>query len=92
MVVDIMQFDEECKRLLNGETSTANLQPQEPELSLKLESTDCLGHLRVQVRITPDHLRESHTMEFEIDQSYLSGIIDQCVLIERGYPMRGEKA
>ncbi len=31
-------------------------------------------------------------MEFEIDQSYLPGIIDQCVLIAHGYPVRGKTA
>jgi len=92
MVVDIIRFGEECKRLLNGETSTASLDPLEPELSLKIDSIDRLGHLMVEVKITPDHRRESHTMAFEIDQSYLSGIIAQCAVIAHAYPVLGKPA
>jgi hypothetical protein len=91
MVMDILYFSGECNRLLNDETSTAGLEPLEPELSLRIEKTDNHGHLKAQVTISPDLLTQSHTMEFMIDQSFLPSIIDQCASIAREYPVRGKR-
>lgn len=77
-VADLTCFGEECARLSSGEAASATLEPVEPELSIKIETTDRLGHLRLRVEITPDHLNQSHSFQFEIDQSHLPGIIDAC--------------
>ena len=37
-----------------------------------MDSPDRHGHFRLLVEITPDHLRQQHVFEFEIDQSHLS--------------------
>ena len=89
MVTDIFGFGAGCEAMLRGEASLAVLDPCEPELRVLLETADRLGHIRAQVEITPDHLSQSHKMEFQIDQSYLAGIIRQCSAILRDYPVRG---
>lgn len=90
-VIDIASFGERCAALLNGKTKSAALHPLEPELKLLLEAVDRLGHIRVRVDITPDTLVQAHHFEFEIDLSYLPGIIAQCSAIVRNYPIRGQR-
>ena len=46
---------------------------------------------RDRVDITPDHLQQRHVFHFEIDQSYLPGLIRQCDRIVRDHPPRGAR-
>jgi len=89
MVTDIESFAKQCEALLRGRAAAAVLDPLEPELRVVLEAPDSLGHLCARVEITPDHLAQSHSMEFEIDQSYLPGIISECARILQEHPVRG---
>jgi len=89
MVTDIAGFSEQCTAMLEGKAQSANLEPFEPELKVSLETADRLGHIRTQIEITPDHLTQSHWFEFEIDQSYLADIIQECADIIKKYPIRG---
>jgi hypothetical protein len=89
MVTDIERFGQECQRLYDGKADGATIEPFEPELRVKVETTDRLGHIRANVEITPDHLAQTHRMQFEIDQSYLPAIIEQCAAVVRSYPIRG---
>ncbi len=91
MVTDIGRFGDGCAAMLRGDTKSAALDPLEPELKLSLEAVDCLGHVRALVEITPDHLAQSHHFEFEVDQSYLPGIIRECAAIVQAYPIRGQR-
>ena len=91
MATDIAAFGEQCESLLQGKSRSAKLDPLEPDLSVSLEAADSLGHILVRVEITPDHLRQSHSLEFEIDQSYLPGIIKQCRAVALDYPVRGDR-
>ena len=90
MVTDIAGFGDGCAAMLSGEIKSAALDPFEPELRMSLEASDGLGHIRAQVEITPDHLQQAHRFEFEVDQSYLPGIIRQCSEIVQEYPIRGQ--
>jgi hypothetical protein len=45
---------------------------------------------RYDVEITPDHLAQTHRKQFEIDQSYLPAIIEQCAAVVRVHPVRGQ--
>lgn len=89
MVTDIYGFGDGCAAMHRGEMKAAALAPFEPELKVSLEVSDSVGHIRAQVEITPDHLLQSHRFEFEVDQSYLPGIIRQCSEIVQEYPIRG---
>jgi hypothetical protein len=91
MVTDIAGFGDQCAAMLGGDGKSAALDPLEPELRVSLEASDGLGHVRAQVEITPDHLLQAHRFEFEVDQSYLPGIIRQCSAIVQEYPIRGQR-
>jgi hypothetical protein len=91
MVTDIAGFGQQCGAVLRGDSTSAVLDPMEPELRVTLEVADRLGHIRVQVEITADQLTQSHKMDFEVDQSYLASIINQCSAIVQDYPIRGDK-
>jgi hypothetical protein len=92
MVTDIERFAKQCEGLYAGASASAILESFEPELRILLERTDRLGHLRAKVDITADHLAQSHRFEFDIDQSYLPGIVDDCAAIIRAYPIRGRES
>lgn len=89
MITDLAGFAEQCAGMYSQSSGSAVLDPLEPELKVSLEIADTLGHIRAQVDITPDHLMQSHRMEFELDQSYLPEIIKQCSAIVQEYPVRG---
>ncbi len=91
MITDIAGFGDGCAAMLSGKIQSAALAPFEPELKVSLEASDDLGHVRAQVEITPDHLAQAHRFEFEVDQSYLPGIIRQCSAIVQEYPIRGQR-
>jgi hypothetical protein len=76
---------EDMNRSLTGE---ANLVPLEPELSVTL-TADGLGHISMEVDITPDNMTQEHTFRFELDQTYLEPVIESCRKIINDYPIRG---
>jgi hypothetical protein len=88
-LADIQRFGTECEALYERRGMSANLTPVEPELQVCLEAVDQLGHVRARVEITPDHLNQSHRMDFEIDQSYFPDIVRQCSTIVHQYQMPG---
>jgi hypothetical protein len=79
---------EEMNRTLSGE---ANLGSFEPELrvDLKMES---LGQVWVRIEITPDHMTQEHVFQFEVDQSYLGRLIEDCRRLLARYPVRGKQS
>jgi hypothetical protein len=92
MVTDIERFGRECRSLYEGKGDRAGLEPVEPELRIRLEAIDRMGHIRADVELTPEHLTQTHRMQFEIDQSYLPEIIERCAAVVRAYPVRGGPA
>lgn len=89
MVTDIAAFGDASAAMHRGDGESASLAPIEPKLKALLAATDRLGHMRVRVEITADHLAQAHRFEFELDQSYLPGIVRQCSAIVQQYPIRG---
>ena len=86
---DIVGFGKDCEKLLRGEAKKGSLQTCEPNLHIEIEATDSLGHFRMQVEITPDHMAQKHQFKFEIDQSYFPAIIEQCEKFTVRFPVRG---
>jgi len=78
---------EELLEKLNGE---AKLACMKPALSATLKSGS-LGHITMEVSITPDHMTQRHWFQFEIDQSYLPPFVKQCQSILSAYPIRGSR-
>jgi hypothetical protein len=72
-------------RSLAGE---ANLDCLEPQLSVSLKAKS-LGHITLEVSITPNHLTQKHWFQFEIDQSYLPALVRQCRSLLGAYPIKG---
>jgi uncharacterized protein YicC (UPF0701 family) len=78
--------------LASGASQIASLAPLEPELRVQIKTSNSLGHLDMTVEITPNHLQQEHVFRFEIDQSYIPSIVEQCRAIEKSFPIRGETA
>ena len=79
-----------CEQMYKTLTGEAKLDCMGPELSvgLKMEGQ---GHISMEVSITPDHLTQEHTFQFEIDQSYLTGLVNECHQLLAAYPIREGK-
>ena len=88
MVTDLVQWAQECDALANGNIQEATLKPLEPELKVSIRQADRLGHLTMRVDITPDHLTQTHSFEFSVDQTYLPAIVSSCRAIIGAYPVR----
>jgi hypothetical protein len=72
-------------RTLLGE---AKLNCIEPYLGVILKA-DSLGHVLMEVSITPEHLTQRHWFQFEIDQTYLNPLLRQLHSLFDEYPLRG---
>ena len=90
-ILDLISFHGWAKELtqlyetLKGE---AVLSSHEPNLEARIQSTDRSGHLTLSVNITPDHMTQSHSFEFELDQTYLPALAEQCRAILHALPIR----
>jgi len=78
MVSDIVGFADRCDDLREKRAEAAELKPLEPELKVLIRPIDRFGHLSVTVHITPEHLTQSHSFEYGIDQTYLPEISGMC--------------
>ena len=80
----------ESEELLKNLSGEAKLACMEPALSVTLKSGS-LGHIVMEVSITPDHMSQRHWFQFEIDQSYLPPLVKQCQSILDVYPIKGSR-
>jgi len=86
---EIVEFLSSVERVYNGSNDKARLSCIEPNLRINLEKEN-LGHLRMSIDITPDHLSQKHNFLFEIDQSYMPRLISECKTILKKYPIIGK--
>jgi hypothetical protein len=89
MTTDISRWADQCEALYEGKVNEAALVSFEPELEAQIKRLDGRGQLVLRVEITPDHLRQEHAFEFEIDKSVLPELVRQCRELEVAYPVRG---
>jgi hypothetical protein len=89
MVTDLQRWADQCEILYQSLKGEAVLHSYEPHLKVTINNADAFGHLRMQVEITPDHMNQKHTFDFELDQSYLPQLIRNCREIIAAYPIRG---
>lgn len=68
-------------------SSKAELNCMEPYMSVEF-SASVNGHIGVKLSVTPDHVKETHDYEDEIDQSYLPAIISSYQAIIARHPIR----
>jgi hypothetical protein len=86
---DLKHFMTTSEKLYKNLKGEAKLPCIEPELSVVLKASS-LGQIIMTVDITPDHLNQEHKFEFEIDQSYLPGLISSCKKVLKRYRIKGE--
>jgi hypothetical protein len=84
-------FLEELNLLDTTLAGSAALKCTEPHLDITLRG-DARGHVTATVKITPDHMTQSHRFIFEFDQTYLKPLIADCRRILADYPIRGNRA
>ncbi len=85
---ELQRWADACRRMQGAFAGRADLECVEPNLHVGLE-IDPAGHVQMTVDITADSLYQKHQFHFEIDQSYLSGIIQGCRAVLQRFPMRG---
>jgi hypothetical protein len=86
--IDELQHLQKCLEVLHsGIQEKCEMNCMEPELSLRFEIGK-RGNINFQVRLTPDNIKQSHSISFDIDQSYLPSAIKQCKAILENYPIR----
>ena len=89
MTTDLERWANQCESLYQSLNGEAVLYSYEPELRVTINSTDTIGHLRMHVEITPNHMNQRHAFDLELDQSYLPQLISNCRKVVAAYPIRG---
>ncbi len=88
-VPDFVRWLADLETMNQSLSGDANLVSLEPELSVELTMTQ-FGHVSMRVEITPDNMTQEHSFQFELDQSYLEGVIESCRRLITEYPVRGK--
>jgi len=79
---------ETMQKTLKG---SADLKTIEPLLRVQMQ-IDKLGHIKLSVNITPDHLGQAHRFDFSgLDQSDLPVLIGQLKAILERFPVKGKQ-
>lgn len=86
---EMLLWHAEIEQLHKMLTRQAKLSCVEPELDIVIKSGP-LGRMTMEVSITPDHMNQRHSFEFEIDQSYLQSLLDQLRVVFQKYPVRSK--
>lgn len=81
---DLAFFAEELKKLDTTLDGSAELSCLEPNLHVLLRC-DRLGHIEVEVDITPDQLSQVHRFKFDLDQTYLSPLVTELESVLQTY-------
>ncbi len=80
---ELLEWLKQLEAMNSNLSGCANLDCIEPELKVEMQS-ESLGHISTKVMITPDHLTQFHSFEFDLDQSYLSPLIAEIKKIRDG--------
>mgnify|MGYP001062776523 CR=1 FL=1 len=86
---ELMDFMRGLSRMHDEVAGTAELHCIEPNLGMAL-ATDALGHISVEVSITPDHMAQSHHFSFAVDQTFLPPLIKSCERVLDRFPIIGK--
>ncbi len=84
---NLHSFLKEIEVVNNTLKGKAELASIEPNLHIELQ-VHTLGQIEMQVSITPDHMTENHEYQFQIDQSYLSDVVNQLKRVLSKYPVK----
>ena len=81
---EIRTWMEELLKMDDTLQGTASLPTIEPNLAVSLDCNE-RGQITAKCQITPDNLRQIHEFIFDIDQSYIKGIVSQCRTVLQTY-------
>ena len=87
---EIKRWADACEQMYKTLSGEAKLDCMEPELSVKMQMRE-QGHIEMEVSITPDHLTQKHTFQFELDQTYLIELLKECHQVLVAYPIKDAK-
>jgi hypothetical protein len=85
---ELLEWRDELANLHSSLTGSAQLACTEPNLDASIDLRDGRGTLAV--NITPDHMTQQHRFQFDLDQSYLPGLISALERLLQNYPIRGQ--
>lgn len=84
---ELSRWAEACAQMYTKLSGAAALDCMEPYLSVRLD-LDERGHVNMDVLITPELVNQEHKFCFEVDQSYLPGLIQNCRKVLTDFPIR----
>ena len=87
---DLDRWAQECSTLPHKPISHARLSVQEGSLEIVLDEAAGLGRLRMSLPTPPAD--GAQALDFDLDGSEMTGIVEQCEQILRAYPVRGAMA
>lgn len=87
MTFDLEKWLEQMRALELERDGAALLDPIEPHLRVEL-AADSLGHLALEVEITPDPATQEHRFREELDPSILPARIRELAEVCRKFPVR----
>jgi hypothetical protein len=86
--VSFLRFGRELTELHRQLQGVATLESHEPELRVEARASGSIGHIEVQIEITPDHMSQSHRFLLSVDQSYLPAVRSGCEQVLDQFPVR----
>jgi hypothetical protein len=86
--VGILRFADELRSVCNTLQGDAILGSYEPNIRVRVSIMPRTGQGSIRVELTPDHMTQSHRVDFDCDQTFLAPVIDECGTILERYPVR----
>jgi hypothetical protein len=86
---ELASFAEQLESLNAALVGEARLRCLEPNLKIAIRCGS-LGHVAVEIVLTPNHMTQSHEFKFDLDQSYLGPLLDGCRSVLLRWPVRLE--
>jgi hypothetical protein len=84
---ELARFVEQLESLHMKLVGEAALRCMEPNLQIVTRG-DALGHVEVEITITPDHMTQSHLFKFDLDQTFLGPLLNECRNLLSRWPVR----
>jgi hypothetical protein len=85
---DLERFLAQCRRIAATLSGEARLAPLEPNLAVTMRCSP-LGHLAVEIELSPDPTAQSHRLRQQLDQTHLPPLMRQVEAILARFPARG---
>jgi hypothetical protein len=85
---ELVSFLSQVEKMYEIVSGHAELSCIEPYISINLQMNKTNGHVSGLIELTPDHVKEKHIINIEIDQSYLTEIINDLRVAVNAFPVK----